>query len=154
MSDPDLRRAEIADCPALTDIALRAKAHWGYDRAFMEACRDELAVTPETLALGETWLAETVDGVVLGFVDIRFEDGVAEVHAAFVDPDHMGRRVGARLWSEVEAVARRMGARRIGIDSDPNAVGFYQRMGAVRTGSAPSGSIAGRSLPRLEKRTA
>ena len=35
------------------------------------------------------------------------------------------------------------------IEADPEAVPFYQRMGAKITGSAPSGSIPGRRLPLL-----
>ena len=34
--------------------------------------------------------------------------------------------------------------------ADPNAQGFYERAGAVLVGMEPSGSIAGRELPRLE----
>jgi hypothetical protein len=35
------------------------------------------------------------------------------------------------------------------IEADPDAVRFYQRMGARLAGSAASGSIPGRTLPRL-----
>lgn len=38
------------------------------------------------------------------------------------------------------------------IDAGPGAVGFYQAMGAERAGTAPSGSIPGRTLPRLRYR--
>jgi hypothetical protein len=42
-----------------------------------------------------------------------------------------------------------MGARRVFIEADPDAAPFYRRMGARDAGLAPSGSIAGRMLPRL-----
>ena len=32
-----------ADC--LTALCMRSKAHWGYDAAFMHACREELRMT-------------------------------------------------------------------------------------------------------------
>ena len=41
-------------------------------------------------------------------------------------------------------------ARAIGLDADPHAVGFYEHMGAKVIGEAPSGSIPGRMLPRME----
>ena len=44
-----------------------------------------------------------------------------------------------------------MGARAIGLDSDPHAVGFYEKMGLKVKGWSPSGSIPGRLLPRMEK---
>jgi hypothetical protein len=36
------------------------------------------------------------------------------------------------------------------IHSDPEAQGFYERMGARLIGKTPSGSIAGRLLPLLQ----
>ncbi|MEO1198165.1 MAG: GNAT family N-acetyltransferase [Pseudomonadota bacterium] len=149
-----IRRATPADCAVLTDIALRSKAHWGYDDAFMAACVDELTVTPETLTAGETWVAEMPDGTLAGFCDVRLDDGVAEVYAAFVDPPFIGTGVGAKLWAKVEEVTRQLGTSTIGVDSDPQAQGFYERMGCVVTGTTPSASIAGRSLPRLVKELA
>lgn len=146
-----LRRAAPADCARLTAVALRSKAHWGYDDAFMEACVAELAVTPQTLDAGEIWLAETGDGVIAGFADVRPEGAIAEVYAVFVDPPFMAKGIGLALWDKIEEAARRFGSARIGVDSDPNAEGYYVRMGCVAAGTAPSGSIPGRMLPRLEK---
>ena len=40
------RPATAADAPVLSYIAFRAKAHWGYDAAFMEMCRAALTITP------------------------------------------------------------------------------------------------------------
>nr|WP_211354784.1 hypothetical protein [Stackebrandtia albiflava] len=37
-------------------------------------------------------------------------------------------------------------------DADPGAEPFYRRMGAVRIGEAPSGSVPGRVLPRMTVR--
>jgi len=39
------------------------------------------------------------------------------------------------------------------IDADPNAEGFYLKMGAERVGESPSGSIPGRMLPLLQVST-
>ena len=58
------------------------------------------------------------------------------------------------LWAQLEAHAREAGAERIVLDSDPHAVGFYERMGCRVIGEAPSGSIPGRMLPHMEKRIA
>ncbi|MEE8545291.1 MAG: hypothetical protein V3T29_05715 [Alphaproteobacteria bacterium] len=47
-----IRPARPGEAAALTDLALRSKAHWGYDAAFMAACRAELTVTPAQAASG------------------------------------------------------------------------------------------------------
>jgi hypothetical protein len=31
----------------LSDLALRSKGHWGYDQAFLDACRSELTLAPQ-----------------------------------------------------------------------------------------------------------
>ena len=146
-----LRRAVADDAAALTDIALKSKAYWGYDQAFMDACRDELTVTEASMRLGETWLAEDADGRIAGFFDLRAENGIAEVYDLFVSPDRIGSGLGRILWDKLEAVAVGMNVEAIGIDADPHAVNFYTHMGAEVVGETPSGSITGRMLPRLTK---
>jgi hypothetical protein len=67
MSD---RVVELADgradeAGALSDLSLRSKAHWGYGAAFLEACRDELTLTPEQAA--RTRVVRDSAGTVMGF---------------------------------------------------------------------------------------
>ncbi len=154
-SDPTLlklRRADVDDCGPLTQLALRSKASNGYDKAFMLACVAELSVDASSLAAGEIWVGEDEAGQVLGFFDLRVEAEFADVEAFFVEPDAKDRGIGRRLWTCLEERARALGAKRITIDSDPKALPFYQAMGAILIGDAPSASIRGRRLPRLEKR--
>lgn len=40
-----IRPARASDAADLSRLAIRSKAHWGYPRAFMRACRDELTFT-------------------------------------------------------------------------------------------------------------
>jgi hypothetical protein len=39
-------------------MALRSKAHWGYDEAFMQQVADELTVTPEMVRRCDVMVAE------------------------------------------------------------------------------------------------
>jgi GNAT superfamily N-acetyltransferase len=150
MSAVHIRPAHADEAEILSDLAMRAKAHWGYDDAFLEACRQELSVPPEQIAAGTVWVADAA-GTVLGFIDLRIADGAAELDACFVAPPAIGSGVGRALWEKAEALARDAGAAKIGLDSDPYAEGFYLAMGAMRVGEAPSGSIPGRVLPRMMK---
>lgn len=59
----------------------------------------------------------------------------------------MRRGVGTRLWASALRHAAAHGAHTLTWDADPHAVPFYDRMGAVEIGRAPSGSIPGRTLP-------
>jgi GNAT superfamily N-acetyltransferase len=139
-----LRDANASDCDALSALAFASKAHWGYDDAFMEACRRELTVRPADLT-GVT-VRVAVDDVALGFYGIEN----TEITWFFVSPRAMGRGVGRALFADACEIARVKGLTTLRIDADPNAAGFYERMGAVRAGDASSQSIPGRVLPRYE----
>lgn len=143
-----IKQPSIADCTPLTDLVLRSKAHWGYDAAFMDACRDELAVRPEHIGTDLTRMA-CVSGKIAAYGRICGPVEEAELDALFVDPDYMGTGIGGRLLAHLMVLARSAGMRELEIAADPGAEGFYLRMGAVRTGEIPSGSIPGRTLPLL-----
>jgi GNAT superfamily N-acetyltransferase len=146
-----IRPARLDEAEGLSALVMRAKAHWGYDAAFLEACRADLRVRGEQIAAGAVWVAE-LDGIPAGVLEFAIMDGEAEVVACFVEPQTIGRGVGRALWRHAEALAMAAGAGTLGVDSDPFAEGFYLAMGAVRIGESPSGAIPGRLLPRLEKR--
>lgn len=148
--EPTLCRARALDAERLTEIALTAKAHWGYSQAFMDACREELTITPARIA-SERIMVATDGPEIAGFLSLVQApgDGFAEVEDLFIAPDHMGRGLGQALMNEALAHARETHVSRIEVDADPNAVGFYEACGFRIFAEAPSASIPGRVLPRL-----
>jgi GNAT superfamily N-acetyltransferase len=147
----DIRRARPDESAALTDLAMRAKASWGYDRDFMEACRSELTVTPQRLEECRFWVAEDRDGLV-GMIALSDADDHAELEDFFVAPEAQGQGVGRALMDELQAECRSRGHARIEVDADPNAEATYARLGFHTIGRSPSGSIPGRYLPRMVRR--
>jgi GNAT superfamily N-acetyltransferase len=133
----------------LSALALRSKAHWGYDDAFLDACRAELTVTVASIDAGAVTVAD-VGEVVAGFSMLVDDPPVRELDALFVDPPFIGQGVGAALFAAFRGAAVADGCMRLRIEADPNAVGFYEHQGAVIVGERPSGSIPGRTLPLLE----
>jgi GNAT superfamily N-acetyltransferase len=133
--------AETGEASALTNLALTSKAVWGYDAVFMAACRAELTVHPDSIRRDPTYLIEA-DGRILGFYQLRTRDVVAEVSMMFVAPEALRSGVGRRLWAHLEDTARRAGATRLEVDSDPHAEGFYLAMGMRLSGD-------GHAPPRL-----
>jgi GNAT superfamily N-acetyltransferase len=139
-----IRDAQPDDCPSLSLLAFISKAYWGYDDAFMEACRDELTVRPEDLERGRVRVFD--DGELVGFHGVI----EGELQWMFVAPAAIGCGIGVLLWADAVEVARTLGVEVLRIEADPNAAGFYERMGAVRVGDTPSASIPGRELPVYE----
>lgn len=144
-----LRAGREEEAGALTELALRSKGYWGYDEEFLTACRKELTMREGELAARRTTVAEE-DGRVLGFSTLEGSLPQGWVGMLFVDPPAIGRGVGRLLYRNVLETAGRLGFTRLTIDADPHAEPFYLAMGARRIGTAPSGSIPGRTLPLLE----
>ena len=142
-----VRRARPHEAPALSALALRAKAHWGYDDAFMARAAAELRWDEDDLRAMLVHVAER-DGCVVGFAAVRADAEPPELEALFVDPPAMGAGIGARLLAAARAGAGERGIAELAIDSDPEAEGFYLRHGARRVGEVRSPST-GRLLPRL-----
>lgn len=138
----------VADLPALSALCLRSKAVWGYDTAFMDACVAELTLTRADLATTDVAMIDGDNGPV-AVAQVAVEKDTADLLKLFVDPGAMGSGYGRRLFLWTVERARARGATAMSIEADPGAAPFYERMGAVRDGLAPSGSIPGRFLPRL-----
>lgn len=144
-----LRQPEAHELPQLSALCLRSKAVWGYDEAFLEACRAELTIRAEELESTTLCVAEH-DGALAGVAQITVEGHTADLQKMFVEPTAIGLGVGKLLFAWAVSTAKDLGARHLTIDADPGAVGFYKRMGAAEHGVAPSGSIPGRMLPHLQ----
>ncbi|GHI99681.1 GNAT family N-acetyltransferase [Streptomyces olivaceus] len=140
-----VRPARFGEARLLTELALRSKAHWGYDAAFLASCREELTLDDAELAGRRTAVAER-DGGVVGFTTLEGEPPQGVLGMMFVDPDAIGEGVGRLLFAHAVEAAGTLGFTRFTIDADPNAEPFYAAMGGVPVGTVPSGSIPGRSL--------
>lgn len=143
-----IRRARPDEADALTALATRAKAHWGYDAEFMDRVRDAMVISPADIAAHEAFVLQDPSGAIVGFHRVIAGDP-AELEDMWVEPDAMGHGHGRRLFDHATAIARSRGAAALELDADPNAVGFYERMGMERIGETPSTLIPGRSLPRM-----
>jgi GNAT superfamily N-acetyltransferase len=144
----EIRAAHTADARRLTEIAHAAKRHWGYDEQLITLWRDDLTVTPDLIADHPVYCA--AEGAeLLGFYALSGDGDVFELEHMWVDPTHIRRGVGRRLFGHAVATVRSLGGSLLRIGSDPNAEGFYVAVGAHRVGSVPS-KPEGRTLPMLE----
>jgi ribosomal protein S18 acetylase RimI-like enzyme len=71
----------------------------------------------------------------LGFsVVLAAENGRCELDDLFVEPDSMGLGVGRLLVDDAAGRAAAAGAGRLDVIANPNALGFYERVGFRVTG--------------------
>ena len=141
----EIRRAVPGDSGMLTEIAHAAKRHWGYPERYLEAWREELTITAAFVAAHPVFAA-CREGEIVGCSALVVDGVKASVEHLWVRPREIGGGLGRRLFDRLVAEARERGAAELEIVSDPHAAGFYERLGARRTGERV-GELEGR--PRV-----
>ena len=146
-----IRRATADDADALSDLAHRAKAHWGYPAAWMREWDAQLTIIPGYLEMHDVWVSDE-DGAIVGMCALEDRKDHWNMEHVWVDPAAHGRGIGRALVMHALDEARRRPAGVVELLSDPYATGFYERLGARRAGEvpAPMPGAKDRTLPRYE----
>jgi len=126
-------RAQPEDADALTEIAHAAKRHWSYPEQWIESWRDILTMRPEFIRDNVAYSAME-NCRALGFYVLTDESDGLHLDHLWIAPHAMGRGIGRALFEHALQQARSLGHRALEIEADPNAEGFYARMGARRVG--------------------
>lgn len=113
----------------LREIAYAAKAHWGYDLERVRAWADSIDLDDGRIVLVEDDVA---------WASIVPHGDICVLEDMWVDPPAMGRGVGTRLFRRAADRARELGASRLEWEAEPNAVGFYEKMGGRHIGERVS----------------
>ena len=145
-----IRRASPEEAPSLTAIAHRAKQHWGYPEHWIKHWEADLTISEDFIRSNQVYVAER-DSQICGFYALCVNGTKAELEHMWVAPAYIGTGIGKELFLDAMDRSTAMNVRRIDITADPNAAGFYERMGAQRTGDVVS-EIDGerRILPRMK----
>jgi N-acetylglutamate synthase-like GNAT family acetyltransferase len=145
-----IRRANPNDADTLTSIAHAAKRHWGYPEHWIERWKPDLTITSEFISANEVFVG-VVDGEIIGCCALVVGDDLSELEHMWIRPEYMGSGVGRKLFAHVTSRAKSRKLHELELTADPNATGFYERMGAVRIGEVRS-EIDGqpRVLPRMK----
>lgn len=146
-----IRPATGDDADALTDLAHRAKAHWGYPASWMREWDPQLTIIPGYLDMHDVWVAEH-DGAILGMCALEDRGTRWSLEHVWVEPTAHGGGIGRALVTRALDEARRRHPGIVELLADPFASGFYERLGARHAGdvAAPMPGARGRTLPRYE----
>ena len=142
-----LRRASPADTAALRSLMASSN---GYDRP---EARAMIVAFAESWSVPdgphEVWLAEA-GGAVAGFYALIPHGADQELDLFFTANDAQGTGLGRGLFAHMAERARALGASSVVISSNPEAAGFYRRMGAVEVGVTPPGDGIAWERPKLK----
>ncbi|HEX5839282.1 MAG TPA: GNAT family N-acetyltransferase [Anaerolineales bacterium] len=145
-----IRRVLPEEAERLTQIALAAKRRWGYPERWIEIWTSELTYHPDYFVENESWAAE-LDHVPAAFYTLLEKGRTAWLENLWVIPELIGKGIGKELFLHAVDLARRRGYTLLQLEADPNAAGFYEKMGMHKIGERPS-EVDGqpRVLPILE----
>ena len=146
----EIQRAKPEQADTLTKIALAAKRHWGYPERWMEIWKPQLTFSPEYFVENESWIAEDQD-TPIAFYTLLEKGGKAWLENLWISPEWIGKGIGKMLFLDALERCRQRGYKCLQLEADPNAVGFYEKMGMKKIGERAS-EIEGqpRILPIME----
>ncbi|MBT3337334.1 MAG: GNAT family N-acetyltransferase [Anaerolineae bacterium] len=133
----------------MTKVALASKQHWGYPDEWMALWVDELTITPQKLDERDFFVGKNGDEIVFLYSISQRAEREYELEDCWVAPEYIGHGFGQLLFDDLKKRLRALGCSRLKIISDPNAAGFYRKMGAVQIGEEPT-KIEGRVFPVFE----
>ena len=136
------------DASVLTAIAFAAKRHWGYPEAWIQAWAADLTFTESFIATHSVTKAIVDEEVIAVGAWVDLPAGKYELEHLWVLPSRIGEGVGRQLLQHMLAQVP-TDRFPIKIVSDPHALGFYEKMGAVLVGQLAS-TPEGRFLPVME----
>ena len=153
-----IRPATINDSKKLTEISFESKRYWRYSEAYIRVWEKELTVTPTYIENNDVWVFEQ-DGEPVAYYSVIKLDADAKFSGCrlrkgywldhmFVIPGCIGSGIGSRLYCHMCDWCRKQSISEIHLLSDPNARGFYEKMGACYCGEFPS-TISGRTTPMM-----
>src|SRR5581483_9656510 len=104
-----IRPARPDEAAAISALALRSKAHWGYSPDAMAVFQAELTLSPAEVLTGRAHVVEE-EGQLVGFYTLRARgQGVIELEHLFVEPGRLRRGLGAALFWHALELARAAG---------------------------------------------
>jgi GNAT superfamily N-acetyltransferase len=145
-----IHKASSDNAETLTQIALDAKRHWGYPEHWIQHWQSDLTISPDFINQNQVYVAEN-EGEICGFYALCLNGDKAELEHMWVRPSYIGTGIGKELFLDAMERAAKMNVNTIELSADPNAAGFYARMGAQQIGEVDS-EIEGqtRKLPRMK----
>lgn len=143
-----LREALLVEAEKISNIAIKSKAFWDYSEEFIEECREDLTIDEQYIKDNHVYVLEGQKGII-GFFSFKLGEQDS-LDFLYINPKFIGMGLGKIMWNNMIQKAGDLGIINFTIDSDPNAKGFYEKMGAKQIGETASTVFEGRCLPLMK----
>ena len=150
-----IRQAIISDAKELTRISFASKRYWNYSEEYFEIWKDELTISEEYIGKHLVYMAEDEETPIgyYSIVHIQQDYWTGQtlvmkgywLEHMFIVPERIGQGIGSLLMNHIKKICQSLDCDKLFIFADPNARGFYDKMGAIYLKETPS-SIPGRTV--------
>jgi len=145
-----VEKANRIDHKELTDLTKKSKSYWGYSPDQIKKWNDELTITQEYVYKNDVFKLSD-NGKIIGYYSyLRLILNTVKLDNIFIHPEYIRKGYGKFLMENFIERMKKNGYKKITLDSEPNAEGFYKKFDFTVVGKLES-SIKDRFLPIMEK---
>ncbi len=131
--DCEIKRSIESEADTLSDIRVASKGHWGYSEETLEEWRPLMRISEDYIRSNIVF-SIYIENTLSGFYAIRREKNEDFLDHLWLLPEVIGMGVGLLAIEHATREAAKLSIASLTIISDADAEGFYQKVGAVRTG--------------------
>lgn len=155
-----IQRALREQANLLTEISFAAKKSWNYPDHYFDIWQHELTITPAYIDTNKVFVY-SLSGIICGYyslvtllqpffiADLKLPAGIWLDHM-FLLPEFQHKGIGTTLCQHLFQASEIHSSGQVEVLADPNAAGFYEKMGFSLQQEVPS-SIDGRTTPWMSK---
>jgi len=121
-------QAKPHDAALLTKTTFQSKKMWHYTDVQMSLWADELIIT-ETYILENKVFKIIGDKSYIGFFSLIIKGKLIEIDHFWLLPENTGMGYGKKTFNFIKEMARTWGYDTIEVYAEPNANGFYAKLG-------------------------
>ncbi len=144
-----IEKAHLEDSKVLTELTIRSKDYWNYGPEQIAEWKDELRVTPEYIKETEMYKLVLDDQIIGYYAAVEADKETIKLDNLFIEPDFIRQGYGSILVDHFIQQTKDSSYQRMLLDSDPNAVKFYEMKGFKVIGKLKT-SIKDRFLSIME----
>ncbi|MCP4181289.1 MAG: GNAT family N-acetyltransferase [bacterium] len=143
-----IEKAKPEDSKEITKVIIASKKYWGYPEEWFKQWND-LVITPQTIETRDFYVGRIKNEIIFVYSIKYLTVSKYELEDCWILPDYIGKGYGKLLFKDLDKKLDVLKCTSLRICSDPNAEGFYIKMGAVKIAEEPS-KIKGRIFPIFE----
>ena len=120
------RNANPDESGYLIEIFCDSKRHWGYEDELIELWRDDMSINEEYIRNNKV-VVFSVDDVEIGYFAMRLKE--RQLDDFFIRCEWIGKGYGREAFEQIKRIMKVHDIKVLKFNTDPNAAGFYERMG-------------------------